>query len=143
MNVTESKDGKMIAVGLEPEEKLLESIKEVIKTYHIQDGVVISGVGTLKRCQMHYVDTTSFPAKNVYYVVEEPLEVGSISGLIADYEPHLHMVAGCRDKKTYSGHLEDGCIVLYLAEVLIMRISAGLRREVHPKFGVALLKGRS
>jgi predicted DNA-binding protein with PD1-like motif len=67
----------------------------------------------------------------------------AISGLIADYEPHLHMAAGCRDQHAYVGHVEDGCVVLYLAELMIMRTeSMGLRRETDPRTGISLLKAR-
>jgi hypothetical protein len=143
MNVIELNEGGLVAIGLGPGEKLLESIRDVVKSRDIRDGAVISGVGTLNRCHMHYVNTSGFPPENRFYVVEEPLEVGSISGLIADYEPHLHIAVGCRDQRTYVGHLEDGSVVLYLAEVLILRLGGGLRREVDPRYGVALLKGRS
>lgn len=143
MNVVKSKDGNTIAIGLGPDERLLESVREVIKSHGIRDGAVISGIGTLKRCHMHYVNTMGFPAENRFYVVEEPLEIVAISGLIADHEPHLHMAAGCRDQNTYVGHVEDGCIVLYLAELLIKRLDVGLKREVDPKHGVSLLQARS
>jgi uncharacterized protein len=143
MNVVESEDGSLIAVGLGPDELLLESIRNVVKTRDIRDGVVVSGIGTLKRCHMHYVNTTGFPAENHFYIVDEPLEIVAISGLIADYEPHLHMAAGCRDQRAYVGHVEDGCVVLYLAELMIMRTKGmGLRRETAPGNGVALLKAR-
>jgi predicted DNA-binding protein with PD1-like motif len=133
----------LIAIGLGPREKLLESINEAIKTNEIRDGVVISGLGTLKRCHMHYVNATSFPAENRFYVVEEPLEIGSISGIIADYEAHLHMTVGCRDQLTYAGHLEEGCEVLYLAEILVMRLGdMGLERRIDPRYGVSLLEER-
>ena len=143
MNVVKSKDGKLIAIGLGPDEKLLESVKEVIRAHGIRDGAVVSGIGTLKRCHMHYVNTTGFPAENRFYVVEEPLEIVAISGLIADHEPHLHMAAGCRDQRAYVGHVEDGCVVLYLAELMIMRTEGMcLKREIDPRNGVSLLKAR-
>jgi predicted DNA-binding protein with PD1-like motif len=145
MNIIESKEQPgLIAIGLGPGEKLLESINEAIKTKKIRDGVVISGIGTLKRCHMHYVNTTSFPAENRFYVVEEPLEVGSISGIIADYEAHLHMTVGCRDQRTYIGHLEENCEVLYLAEILIMRLNdMSLARRIDPRYGISLLHERT
>ncbi len=68
MNVIESKDGNTIAIGLGPDERLLESIKEVIKSHGVRDGAVVSGIGTLKRCHMHYVNTKGFPAENRFYV---------------------------------------------------------------------------
>ena len=143
MNVIESKGPQgLVAIGLGPDEKLLESIQAVIKSHNIRDGAVVSGIGTLKRCHMHYVNTITFPAENRFYVVEEPLEIGSITGLIADYEPHLHMTAGCRDQRTYTGHVELGCIVLYLAEILIMRMDdSKLGRDLNGR-GVSLLVER-
>ena len=144
MRIIEStKQPGLVAIGLGPGEKLLESINEAIKTKKIRDGVVISGIGTLKRCHMHYVNTTSFPAENRFYVIEDPLEIGSISGIIANYEAHLHMTVGCRDQRTYSGHLEDGCEVLYLAKVLIMKLSdLSLDRRIDPRWGISLLQER-
>ena len=144
MRIIESREQpNLIALGLGPGEKLLESINETIKNNEIRDGVVISGIGTLKRCHMHYVNTTSFPAENHFYVVEEPLEIGSISGIIADYEAHLHMTVGCRDQRTYAGHLEEGCEVLYLAEILVMRLrDMRLERRIDPRYGVSLLSAR-
>ena len=134
----------LIAIGIGPGEMLLESINEVIRTNKIRDGVIISGIGTLKRCHMHYVNTTSFPAENCFYVVEEPLEIGSVSGIIADYEAHLHITVGCRDKRTYAGHLEEGCEVLYLAEILVMKLmDMQLERRIDPRYGVSLLTERS
>jgi len=144
MNIIESREKPgVVAIGLEPGEKLLESINEAIKSNNIRDGVVVSGIGTLKRCHMHYVNTTSFPAENRFYVVDEPLEIGSISGIIANYEAHLHMTVGCRDQRTYSGHLEEGCEILYLAEVLIMKLSdTSLERRIDPRYNVSLLQER-
>jgi predicted DNA-binding protein with PD1-like motif len=144
MRIIESrKQPNLIAIGLGPGEKLLESINDAIRTNNIRDGVVVSGIGTLKRCHMHYVNTTSFPAENRFYVVEEALEIGSISGIIADYEAHLHMTVGCRDQRTYAGHLEEGCEVLYLAEIVVMKLGdMGLKRQIEPRYGVSLLEER-
>lgn len=129
-----------VTIGLEPEEKLLESIKEAIKKHDIRNGAVVSGVGTLKRCNLHYVDTSTFPPVNKFYVIDEPLEIGSISGLIADYEPHLHITVGCRENKAWNGHLENDSVVLYLAEVCILKMNHhGMKRELDPRYNLALL----
>ena len=104
--------------------------------------MIFATVGTLKRCHMHYVNTTTFPVENKFYVVDEPLEVGSICGLIADYEPHLHMVAGCRNQRVFSGHVEPGCVVLYLAKVLIMRLDGLMLGRVVDGHGISLLAKR-
>lgn len=114
---------EIIAIGLEPGEMLLESIKEAIEKHDIQNGVVVSGIGTLKTCQLHHITHTNFPSTNEYYTIEEPLELVSVSGAIADGEPHLHVVVSYKDEKVYSGHLEDDSEVLYLAEIVILKFN--------------------
>jgi predicted DNA-binding protein with PD1-like motif len=131
---------QVVTIGLGPEEKLLESIREAIVKHDIKNGAVVSGVGTLKHCHLHYVDTTGFPPVNKFYVINEPLEIGSISGLIVDYEPHLHITVGCREDKAWNGHLENESVVLYLAEICIFKMNHhGMKREIDPKNGLALL----
>lgn len=39
---------ELITIGVGPGDLLLESIQEAIKQYDIQNGVVISGIGTFK-----------------------------------------------------------------------------------------------
>jgi len=132
---------EVITVGLEPGEKLLESIQEAARKHDIRHGAVISGIGTLSRTRLHYVNQSTFPPEVGYYVIEEPVEIGSISGLIVDYEPHLHINIGCRDKETYIGHLETGSIVLYLAEICILKFNdIEMRRKLYPENKISLLE---
>lgn len=112
-----------IVVGLEPGEMLLESLREVVKQQGIVNGTVISGIGTLKTCRMHYVTHTGFPPTDKHFTLEKPLELLSVNGLIAEGEPHLHIVVSCGENEVYAGHLEDGSEVLYLAEVAIQKFN--------------------
>ena len=67
MNVIDSVTSyQTIILSLEPDEKLLESIQEVVSSHDIRNGIVVSGVGTLKRCHLHYVNTTTFPPENKF-----------------------------------------------------------------------------
>ena len=118
-------DGGMevVVVSVEPGEKLLEAIEQAIAAHDIRNGVVISGIATLKRCEMHYIEHTDFPPDDTFYSVEHPLEVGSVSGIIADGQPHLHIVSGWKDRKTWVGHLERGSIVGYLAEICVLKFN--------------------
>ena len=112
---------EMVVVGLGPDEMLLESIRKAIADKGIRNGAVASGAGTLKSCRMHYVDHTAFPPKDVFTSVEGPLELVALSGVIADGEPHLHVVVSLKDQPARAGHLEDGSQVLYLAEIAILK----------------------
>jgi predicted DNA-binding protein with PD1-like motif len=131
---------EIITIGLRPGEMLLESIKEAITKHDVGSGVVISGVGTLKTCHMHYVTHTGFPSDNKFYTLEKPLELLSVSGIIADGEPHLHVVVSCKEEGVWGGHLEDSCEVLYLAEIAILKLKdLQLTRTADPEFKTKLL----
>lgn len=112
---------EMIVVGMGPDEMLLESLRKAIADKGIRNGAVVSGAGTLKSCRMHYVDHLGFPPRDIFCSVEGPLELVALNGVIADGEPHLHVVVSIKDQPARSGHLEDGSQVLYLAEVAILR----------------------
>lgn len=121
MNIISGEEHRPIhLIGLQPGEMLLESIRTAIGRKGIKNGVVISGIGTLKRCHLHYVADTAFPPTNEFYTIEAPLELNSLSGIIANGEPHLHLTVSQGDEKVYGGHLEEGSEVLYLAEVAIL-----------------------
>ncbi|MFP4380680.1 MAG: PPC domain-containing DNA-binding protein [Candidatus Sumerlaeia bacterium] len=112
---------ELVTIGMEPGEMLLESIRDAIQQQNIRNGVVISGIGTLKSCQMHYITHCDFPPKDAFFTLEKPLELVSVSGIIADREPHLHIVVSCGEDEVYAGHLEEKSEVLYLAEIAIQK----------------------
>ena len=51
------------------------------------------------------------------YLRDDP---GAVQGIIADSEPHLHITV-CEGRQTVAGHLEEGCVVMGVAEVAILR----------------------
>jgi len=131
---------ELIAIGLGPGEKLLESIRQALGDCQIRNGVVVSGVGTLKTCRLHYVTHTGFPPQNAYFTLAKPLELLSVSGLIADGRPHLHVVVSCGDKEVYAGHLEDESEVLYLAELAVLKCNGlEMTRRADAQRGISLL----
>lgn len=107
-----SRPTKLVTIGFAPKDMLLQSLREAIKDQKIINGAVISGIGTLKTCHLHYVDHTGIPPRDIFYKREKPLELLNASGLIANGEPHLHIMVPCPDNETYSGHLEDKSEVL-------------------------------
>ena len=131
---------EVVTISIEPGEMLLETIREALKKHSIKNGVVVSGIGTLKSCHLHYVTHCDFPPSNRFFTIEKPLELSSISGIIADGEPHLHVVVSYADEETYSGHLEDSSQVLYLAEVTILVFnSLQMARHFDKQRGIRLL----
>jgi hypothetical protein len=134
------KVGELIALRLDYGDDVQECVERAARELEIHTGAVISGIGTLFKARLHSITTTTFPGKDEFWELEGPIEVASISGLIADHVPHLHTVLAI-GKTSYAGHLEPGCKVLYLAELALVRFEGlPLTRIVEPKTGVKQLK---
>ena len=114
--------GKVHTLRLDAGDYLLESIEAFVRETGVKNAAVVSGIGTLDYCVLHMVMTTGYPpVEHFERWDDKPLELSSLSGLIADGKPHLHMVVS--DHKTaFSGHLEPGCRILYLGEIVIAEL---------------------
>ena len=136
------KIGRIFTISLATGDYVLESIKEVVKKENIKDAVVVSAIGTLDQYRAHYVTTTGFPAQNRFeHWKDKPIELANINGIIANGEPHLHVVVS-DSEKAYAGHLEEGCRTLYLAEIVIIELKdLNLRRERNQKNIITLTGG--
>ena len=106
----------------------------------MRNGVVVSGIGTLKNLRMHYITRTDFPPADEVVDIARPLELLSVSGIIADGEPHLHVVVSCGMEEVYAGHLEDRSEVAYLAEIAMLKCEGlEMARRMDPARGIRLL----
>jgi uncharacterized protein len=103
-------------VRLDKNDLLLESLMDAIKSNGIRDGAVLTAAGSLSRCTFHGVNSTMT-------TVTEPMELSSLGGLIADGQPHLHVVLTSKARGAFGGHLENGCEVLSHAEITILKFS--------------------
>ena len=132
---------EVFALRLDYGEDLCEGIETFLRENEVRNGIVLSGIATLSKARMHVVTTTGFPSKNMFLEFEGPIEICGVHGIVADYEPHLHMTFSIYgEEKTYVGHMEPGCTVLYLAELAIAKLSGmELARRVHPEKGTRLL----
>lgn len=107
-------------VQLDQGDLLLESIQVLIDREHITTGAVIACAGTLDRSTLHMVTSTGYPPELHFETRDdEPLELASVQGVIADGVPHLHAVIA-NTKQAFAGHLEEGCRVLYLTEIVVV-----------------------
>jgi predicted DNA-binding protein with PD1-like motif len=133
MRTFESSQTDLVIALLEPGELLLEGLVEVVRQAGIHTGVLVSGIGSLSRARIHTISTNVNPVENLFLDIEGPLEVTNFTGLIADYEPHIHITMADPKMNLYAGHLEPGCQVLTLCEFSIRRITdLRLRRRVVP-----------
>jgi predicted DNA-binding protein with PD1-like motif len=72
--------------------------------------------------------------------MDGPLEINSVSGVIADGRLHAH-ISVSNGKGTYGGHLEPGSRILYLAEIVVAEITGlSLNRVPDMETGLSLLR---
>ena len=136
--LTNEPGGRIITISLQRGEMLLEGIEQAIRENEIRDAVVISCIGTLSSMTWHRVTTLDLKPKEEYPTVRGPLELCALQGSVVGGTPHIHIV--CSDKDgTYAGHLEPGCEVLYLAEVVLMELAGKPLRRVRDENGLNLL----
>lgn len=112
--------GRVIIIRLDRGELVLEAVEQTIKDLNITDGTIVCGYGTLSNCNLHMVSTyDAFPAGNDFPKWEnKPLELVSMTGVIANGVPHIHTVIS-EGFQTSAGHMEHGCTVTYVTEIVI------------------------
>jgi predicted DNA-binding protein with PD1-like motif len=116
--------GRTFVMRLDQGDYVLESIISLIQKEAIRDAVIVSAIGTLDRCKLHMVMTTGYPPmQHIESLDNRALELSSIDGVIANGVPHLHAVVS-DSEKAYAGHLEEGCRVLYLAEIVVTELAS-------------------
>ncbi len=111
---------------------LLEAIYEVVKREKIQKALILMGIGALKKAVFRNLkifprEYPVTPKDRIYFEVQKPLELLSLSGYIVprvNGEPHVHAHFSASTVMgdsiaTYGGHLDQGTITFVKAAVAI------------------------
>ncbi len=126
-------------VRLDRDALILESIVAVAKQKGIQDGHVMITAGSVQECTYHYVTSIDQKPKDEYKTVKGPFEILGGGGMIADGQPHVHISLAGPGQPAFGGHLENGCKILYLGEITLVKYSGeALTRQPNAQ-GVGLL----
>ena len=133
-----SEDNQFVVIRFDHGDLLLEGLQQVVDELGLQTAAIVTGYGALSRLHVHWGKHTGRPPEPVYGVYEEPLELCALPGVIAAGQVHVHITAGAGER-TISGHLEEGTVVCWLAEVVIQRLPLELGRE-RDEWGIPLLR---
>ena len=145
----EGRMGRVVVIRLAPGTDLLQGIQEACEKYQIHNGVVISGIGSLKR--VRFCDVEALPDKKCGYgygkilSLDETIELTGAGGVIcsdADNNINLHIHLSMSDKngKAYGGHLVEGTEVLMTADIVLGEIEGiSMLREYDEDMDVYLL----
>jgi len=131
--------GRIIILSFDRGEKLREGIREKLRELGVRDAVLLSAIGTLEKARFHRIKNTNRRPEDEIFEVVAPIELAAIDGIVADGEPHFHMVFQDLDR-AYAAHLEDGSIVCYLAEIVLAEIKGVQLTRVRNEDGVPLLR---
>jgi len=128
---------------------LLQGIEELVKTEGVRTGVILSGVGALKKSTFRNLKVLppDFKVENhhrLYLVLDQPMEIVSLTGWIATgeeggVEVHAHFSASTviEDRVvTLGGHLVPGTltsikVVIAIGVVEETNIRAGLDPRIN------------
>jgi hypothetical protein len=130
---------EIIRVRLDRGDLILESLEAAIKKFGIEDGALLTAVGSVQECTFHGVVSLAEKPEQHYTTIREAAEILNINGIIANGEPHFHMTLSNTDG-AFGGHLEKGCKVLYRGEFTIAKFKgAALERKTNAA-GVGILQ---
>lgn len=115
--------GEITVARLAYGDLLLESIEEICRQRRIREGLILTGFGSLSDFAVSGAVGAAFPPRKFYQRTRpRGVEILAMSGVIADYRLHCHIVLSDRNQ-AFGGHLERGCRILSLAEIALMRVT--------------------
>ena len=98
---------------------LLAGLDQMVKQQHIQNGVILAGVGSVRGYQIHMVGNRTFPTQDVFEKnPTQPADIVSMNGYVIAGRIHAHLTLATPDR-TLAGHLEPGTQVFTFAIVTI------------------------
>jgi predicted DNA-binding protein with PD1-like motif len=141
--------GRMVMGKLAMDIDLLGGIEELVKKEKIQTGVILSGIGALKKATFRNLKVLPPDLKvekhhRLYLDLEQPMEIVSLTGWIAtqeDGEPEIHAHFSASTVMsdqvvTLGGHLTPGTltsvkVVIVIGVIEDTDIKAGLDPRVN------------
>ena len=130
--------GRIVILSFDRGEKLREGIRNKLKELGIRNAVLVSAIGTFQKARFHRIKTTNLDPEDEIFEIDAPMELSSVDGLVADGEPHFHMVFQDLER-AYAAHLEDGSEVCYLAEVVLAELKGVELTRIRNEHGIPLL----
>ena len=136
--IASQKIERVVQFRVKESSDLSKAIEEAVELEEIQNGVIVSGLGALTKAVFRNLKwfPEHFPVKpedRLYYTVEKPLELLSLSGWVTRREDgtaeiHGHFSASTVDENkiiSLGGHLTEGTIAGIKVVVAILVLEGG------------------
>lgn len=102
---------RLVVVRMNSGESVLEALQAAVKENGIRNGLILSGVGSLSKYNVHVVETTNLPPGDLMLSGEGPFDILAITGAILDGRVHAHITFSDKER-AMGGHVHEGCTIL-------------------------------
>jgi len=110
---------RIVVMRMKFKTDLLHGMEQLAKQQGIQNGVILSGIGSLRGYHLHDVRARDFPSLDVdMNEPTTPCDLVGMNGYIIDGNIHAHVTLGTGEK-AIAGHLDPGTEVFTYAIVTI------------------------
>lgn len=110
---------RVVVIRVKFKADLLRGIEEMVKKEGIRNGVILSGIGSLRGYHVHQINNRDFPTSNIFTKMSDTgADLVGMNGYVVNGVVHAHMTVGTGDK-AIAGHLEPGTEVFTYAIVTI------------------------
>ena len=142
---------RVLAIRLKPGTDVLLGLEEACKANNINNGVILSAIGSLDSpqfCNPVEMDTKAGYGYGETLHLTGPIELPNASGIICHDDEgvtnlHVHMTLTDRHGNAHGGHLVPGTKVLLTTDVIIAEIDGiVMGRKFNDELGVPLFAPR-
>jgi uncharacterized protein len=117
---------RVLVLRFKNQADLLAGLERMVKEHKIRNGVILSGIGSVKSYHYHTVSNGTFPSKNVFVKNPDgPADITGMNGYVIDGRVHAHITLADPDR-AFGGHLEPGTSVFTFAVVTVGVFKDGL-----------------
>ena len=110
---------RIVVIRLKYKANLLDGMNKIVKEQHIQNGVILSGLGSLRGYEIHTVSNRDMPSEDTYVKnPTQPVDLVGMNGYVINGRIHAHMTIATPDR-VIAGHVEEGNEVFTFAIVTI------------------------
>ena len=110
---------RIVVIRVKFQTDLLAGIQAMVKKEGIKNGVILSGVGSLRGYHVHQVHNRDFPTINIFTKKPDtPVDLVGMNGYVVNGAVHAHVTLGTGDS-AIAGHLEPGTEVFTYAIVTV------------------------
>jgi predicted DNA-binding protein with PD1-like motif len=110
---------RIVVIRLKNGANLLEGMKREVKEQNIQNGVILSAIGSLRGYEVHQISNRELPTQDTFEKNPmQPADLVGMNGYVINGRIHAHMTLATPDH-VIAGHVEEGNEVYTYAIVTI------------------------